>query len=206
MHINDLLLTKEEIPILFETAFHIPIHPRLLSSDIELDPDLAKKVFPLVIDDWYSELKKYTVSLEDAEKKEWIQEAFLKKKPVSRLKCCCYELDCPIWESNVLNSENGFANVLRISRNSGGGIYFHKDKYDFKRWVSLEKNSGYIRFSREKALEFNSEKEIYPISDEEGVHIFIYKQHNVDHHPGALFLRNWGILYLNEAMKEVLKD
>ena len=31
----------------------------------------------------------------------------------------------------------------------------------------------------------------------------VYAQHNIDHYPGALFLRNWAILYMNEVFKQV---
>ncbi len=34
--------------------------------------------------------------------------------------------------------------------------------------------------------------------------IYVYHQHNVDYYPSALFLRNWAIAYLNEAMKQML--
>ena len=33
--------------------------------------------------------------------------------------------------------------------------------------------------------------------------LYVYAQHNVDSYPGALFLRNWAILYMNEVFKEL---
>ncbi|MBI2581534.1 hypothetical protein HYV87_00200, partial [Candidatus Woesearchaeota archaeon] len=36
-----------------------------------------------------------------------------------------------------------------------------------------------------------------------GVRGHLYAHHNIDHYPGALFLRDWTILYLNAALKEL---
>ena len=53
----------------------------------------------------------------------------------------------------------------------------------------------YILFSEEKAKEFKSK----------GNRFFVYSPHNIDYYPGALFLRNWAIMYMNEVLKEVFK-
>ena len=66
--------------------------------------------------------------------------------------------------------------------------------------------SYYVKFSKDKALEFGIKNNFINLGDGlEGAQVYVYSQHNVDNYPGALFLRNWAILYLNEAMKQVLK-
>ena len=47
------------------------------------------------------------------------------------------------------------------------------------------------------------DKKIVSIGEHEGVRVYTYNQHNIDNYPGALFLRNWVILYLSEAMKGI---
>ncbi len=75
-----------------------------------------------------------------------------------------------------------------------------------KTFVSFDFSAGYIRFSKDKALEFNIKDEIIKLgNDIEGVETYVYALHNVDYYPGALFLRNWAIRYLNDAVKQVLK-
>jgi len=35
------------------------------------------------------------------------------------------------------------------------------------------------------------------------IELSVYGHHNIDHYPGALFLRNWAIKYLNEALRSL---
>ena len=208
MKIEKLLLKKEESPILNGRCFLIPIHPKLLSSDIHIDEKLANKVFPRAAEEWYYDLKEYSKTLQEIEEKEWINNVFLERKPKIKKDFNRQLLDTINWEDRIFNLENGFANTLSISRDAGGTLYFHKESSssDFKIFVSAD-SKRYIRFSKEKLSEFNSDKtgKIIKLSDEiEGVKIYHYNEHNIDYYPGALFLRNWALLYLNEAMKQIL--
>jgi hypothetical protein len=58
MILEELFLKKEELPILHETCFHIPIHPRLFNEDLRNYEDLAKDIFPKVAKEWCKELGK----------------------------------------------------------------------------------------------------------------------------------------------------
>ena len=46
MELEKLFLRKEELPILHETCFQIPIHPRLLNPDLEIEESIARKNIP----------------------------------------------------------------------------------------------------------------------------------------------------------------
>ena len=48
-------------------------------------------------------------------------------------------------------------------------------------------------FSDKKAKEFEIRKNT----------AFVYAHHNIDAYPGALFLRNWAIRYMNEVFKQI---
>lgn len=189
MNLNDLLLKKDELPIISKTAFQVPIHPKLLEAT--LNPDIAHDVFSQTAEEWYSDLKEYVKNLDDYEEKDWIRKAFLKKKPYI-LKEYGNQIVKPlgIWEDLTQNSENGFARVLSINRNAGGTLFFDPDNQ------SSYAMSRYIKFNEEKLAEYQDPEKLKGW-------VFHYSQHNVDNYPGALFLRNWAILYLNQALKQI---
>lgn len=94
------------------------------------------------------------------------------------------------WENLVNCDKRGFVTHFSISRNAGGSLYlgdnFEREKYVINKLV---------KFSDEK-------KRAYCInSDKESNKMVMYSRHNVDYYQGALFLRNWAILYLNEILK-----
>jgi len=197
MKLEDLLLKKEEHPILHESCFRIPIYPGLLDETININPDLAHEVFPKVANEWYDDLNEYAKTLPDGDNKNWIEEVFVKEKPIVRIEGGVYTFDG--WTENTSLESNGFASALDISRNSGGTLYFDKGNYDCEQFVIFNSQTGYIRFSKEKA-------EAYAIrikDGDKGAIMNIYAAHNIDYYPGALFLRNWAILYQNEALKEL---
>lgn len=74
------MLRKEEIPILHENCFQVPIPPQLLNPHIEIDENLARAIFPKVAKEWYNELTEYSKNLEDKHTQKWIDEVFLEKK------------------------------------------------------------------------------------------------------------------------------
>lgn len=201
MELKDILLKKEELPIKHNTHFFIPIHPRLLDSSIRLDPKLANNVFPEAANDWYEDLKKYAEGLEDNETKEWLNNVFLEQRP-KILKEGRYQRTEPLyWEDKVDVEQNGFARVFSISRNFGGSLYFGGID-ECREFVPFE-GRGLIQFPKEKIQEFGHEA--YSLGEDgKGVMMEVYRQHNIDSYPGALFLRNWAILYMNEAFKQVL--
>ncbi len=206
MNLEDLMLKKEEIPILHDCCFQVPIHPKLLDSEIKLDQNLARTTFPKAAEEWYNDLVEYSKKLEDDENKKWISEVFLKKRPKIIKKYASQELDTLGWQDQFFTLENGFAYSLSISRDAGGSLYFHEDDTLCEVFVPFNASTGYIRFPKEKALEYSKDDLIIKLgSGSEGVEVYIYASHNIDYYPGALFLRNWTILYLNEAMKQVLK-
>jgi hypothetical protein len=57
--ISDLLLRKEELPIIIigehHPFFSIPIHPALLRADAGIDPALAHQVFRQAMREWYAD-------------------------------------------------------------------------------------------------------------------------------------------------------
>lgn len=206
MQIEKLMIKKEEIPILYEHYFQVPIHPRLLDADIKIDKDIAKKVFPKAAKEWYNELTDYSKTVEEKNTRKWIEESFLKKKPKIKKEYEYHVIDTVKWKDEVFTSENGFAGSLMISRNYGGTLYFNKNDFNCEAFAPFDASAGYIRFSKDKCLEFGIENKIIKLgSGAEGVKVNVYGMHNVDYYPGALFLRNWAILYLNEAMKQVVK-
>jgi len=194
MRLNDLLLKKEELPILYKNAFQIPIHPRLLDSSVHIDTGIAAGVFPQAADEWYEDLRKYTEQLDDGEEKEWMLDVFLKEEP--RILKEDNKQFLRTWEDGVEHMENGLVGSFSISRNSGGTLYYNPSFHPSKDLVPLS-GGRYIRFSSEKLKEFS----ISQRSDM--MEIIVYSHHNIDHYPGALFLRNWAMLYMNEVFKQV---
>ena len=174
MKLKDLLLTKEEFPILNETGFQIPVHPRLLNRNLSINTTIAKKCFNELIADWEI----------DKELAEYYKENGL-------------DLDLeknPGWHYLTREEENGLVSYFSISRDYVGGIHF--DEEDFESFSPIP--NQHIKFSEKKAKEFEFKKiGNYKMA-------LVYRQDNVDFFPGALFLRNWAIMYFNEVFKQVL--
>jgi len=192
MKLNDLLLKKEELPILYENCFQIPIHPKLLDSNIKINEDIAKKIFPKVADEWYSDLNEYVKTQEKNFRRQWIEKIFLKHKP-KIIQEGNYQYFLGFWRDQIQTLENGFVTSFSISRDGGGTIYFNKEDRNCETSIP----GIYINFSEEKAKEFEYKK-----VGEFSVGL-VYSEHNIDHYPSALFLRNWAIKYMNEIFKEV---
>jgi hypothetical protein len=187
MKLEELFLKKEELPILYKTCFQIPIHKKLLDPSLNIDTSIAQRIFPEVAEDWYEDLKKYTP--EDKQEKEWIDNVFLKEKLVIEKQFNHQIMN--FWRDDVYFMDNGLVDCFSINRNAGGSIYFNEDDSNCR---SIGK--AYIHFFDEKYQEFKPEDEN---------NLFVYSSHNIDHYPGALFLRNWAIKYMNEVFKEVFK-
>jgi hypothetical protein len=187
MKLEELFLKKEELPILYETCFQVPIHPRLLRNNIKINETIAQRIFLDVAKEWYNDLKKY-VETENPENKEWINEVFLKEEP--KITKMPNRQFFNYWEDYIQTNENGLVTCFSISRNAGGSLYFDKDEMNCESFGKL-----YIKFSEEKIKEFRFEEKFNKS--------FCYAGTNIDSYPGALFLRNWAIKYMNEVFKQV---
>lgn len=192
MELEKLFLTKEEIVLSSFGEFSLPIHPKLLDENINLNRDIARRIFPEVAQDWYQDLNNY-IQEEKPENTDWIKNVFLNEKPRIKSWCGIQSLSNLSWEDNISTLGNGFVNKFSISRNSGGSIYFFKEGFEFKKPL----NPPYINFPEDKVKEFEFEKKgSFSIGK-------VYRGHNIDNYPGALFLRNWALMYMNEAFKEI---
>ena len=202
MDLDKLLIKKDEIPIIAKCHFEVPIHPGLLNPNLNLDPKLANRLFPQATDEWYEDLQNYVEKIKEGEQKNWLREVFLKKEPKITQERDCQRID-GYWQDDTCLEPNGFARVLSISRNGGGSLYFIPDDLSCESFISLDKDlNRYMKFPSEKAKLYA--KKIFEANERTSgaAIVHIYGKHNVDHYPGALFLRNWAILYLNEAIKQ----
>ncbi len=202
MNINDILLQKEELPILTtdycdDSRFCVPVHPALLRSDISLDANLPHTVFLQAAQEWYDDLQAVLPLVSEEETEQWYQRVFLKEKPDVERHYDRFRLKNGTWESQVFPTETGFCS-FSISRDAGGSFTPPEQKF---------LGSRYVRFTKEKFAayacpdfpEVHRDSHGRPL----GVLGYAYGHHNIDHYPGALFLRNWGILYLNAALKSL---
>lgn len=203
MNLKDLLLKKEELPILYENCFQIPIHPMLINPTIKIERSLAKKVFLKATEEWYSDLQGYVQTVEDVQMKKWILDVFLKEKPKIKEEYGDYFLN-GFWRSDVSFSENGFARALSINRNNGGTLYYREGDFSCKQFIPFEGEGRYIQFSEEKVRAFSTEIH-EPMPGRFGGVIHTYASHNIDFYPGALFLRNWAVLYINSALEQIFR-
>ena len=194
MNLEDVLLRKEELPIIGENRFQVPIYPSLLRSDVVFDSRIASQVFPIAAEEWHSDLTAYVQNLpentpDERLKKNWIKDSYL-DKPVEIIKEGNGRQRLRFWEDLVGCDKRGFVTHFSISRNAGGSLYLGND---FER----------EQFAFAKLVKFNDDKKKRYSIDKMGMKMNMYSMHNVDYYQGALFLRNWAILYLNEALREV---
>lgn len=192
MNIEQLVLTKEEIPILHGRCFELPIHPALLRE--KLNPLLAHHVFPQAAKEWYDDFSEAVKRETDPQNKRWYEEVFLVHPEITieNGHQVLISLLHGVWRDMVLTEENGFASSLSINRDVGGTIGYQRD-------ISVHNYicPPYVNFTPEKLRAYAAQP---PSEGLRGVRAHSYNLHNVDHLPGALFLRNWGLLYLNAAM------
>ena len=198
----DFKFTKEEIPIWGRdrTYFFIPLHPILLNPNTKLDPKLANEVFPQVAKEWHEDLKDFLNSPKSGldRQTEDFYRVFIKNRPpevITRLGE--QTLDSVMgWKDGVHTDERGFAYGLSISRNGGGTINYDPSKRDDSQWtIPLDgKPNIFFNIPIEKASELALDKQ---------GKIKVYAPHNINHYPGALFLRNWGLAYVNAAMASI---
>ncbi len=189
----NLLLKREEIKIFRGNGFKLPIHPKLLHPSIRLDSDLAFKVLEQSATDWVEDLNAKIREQTFEEQEFWRNIYLITPRKIIR-KFGRIHLEPEIFlEINFLTNENGFARVLSLSRNQGC-LYFEKNP-----------EIGYIGFGR--MCNIPTEKlRLYAIKiwNENTFTIYTYSQHNVDQLAPSLFLRAWGVNYLNAALESVM--
>lgn len=179
-----LFLNKEEIPIIGRN-FKIPIHPELFGSNFEIDDSIAKDIFSKAFDSWYDDLETFVKYMDDPNLDHVYYDLFSGRKPSLIQKGESQIIEKINWRDDFSVYDNGLVNLFCIERNHGGALLISDDYLESISPVP----SGYIRFGREKAREFEFK--------EGGAKI--YSHLNVRTYPGALFLRNWAIEYVNKA-------
>ena len=193
MKLEELFLRKEELPIRRETDFVVPIYPALLREDIQLDSQIAHRVFAQVAQEYLLDLEKYTETMQDEKKKEYYQQMLRRDATVVPDKNG--EQTFRGWQDLVRTSDTGFATVLAQGPSSGGSLYYNeKDRECAQKFIF----SPLVLFSEEKFLAYSSKKINFS-----GAQVQAYGYHNIDTFPQALFLRNWAMLYLNSALREL---
>ncbi len=191
MSIQELLLTKEEVPISQKRYLIVPIHPLLLTE--RLDPRLANNVFPMAAHEWYAELQ----AVEGTPKeREWYKSVFLQHEPIIEQRGANQVMTPPSggWFDHVTTNDNGFATLLGINRNQGMLMLMSGSRA--MKYIT----PPIINFTQEKFKRYAAEE---PFPRARGVHAFVYNCENITGLPSALFLRNWAVLYLNEALKYI---
>ncbi len=214
MGIENLKIDRKELPIKSNyennvAAFQVPVYPRFLDEDIELNTDIIDESFCDAVDFWWEDLNQYYSGIVDKElvgewgdlksyksieagkkEKRWIDRVFLKDgKPE-------IEEDFPYkkvgrWKNESKTLDNGFASYLSIDRNHGGTLFLESSQD-----VSFL-GPPFIKFSDSKLKEYSAK------TMDDSFYGYIYSQHNVDQVPGALFLRAWAVMYLNKALEEL---
>lgn len=196
INLDLLLLRKEELPIHHGTSFVTPIYPALLREDVQLDPQLAHQVFPQAAQEYHQDLTTYIETMQDEKEKQWYQEVFLKNPTVQTDEYGRQSILSGMWEDLVFTTDTGFAHCLSINRNVGGTLFFNEEDIDCSRNYIFPPR---VNFTSEKFEAYAVEK----LTGTAAVTANAYANHNIDHYPGALFLRSWAILYLNEAIKSL---
>jgi hypothetical protein len=197
----DFQLTKEEIRITKFGGFYVPIHPRLFDPNLRFDPELGSKTFREIPSSWHDELRVYLDGLnKEDENLEFFRREFLKKrKPKVIEEYGEQRLDTiPSWSDRVHTDERGFATSLMINRNGGGSLYYTSGDRCCEKGVTLAgEDNIFFNLSASKI-----EQLVHERHGEFG-EIRVYAQHNIDYYPGALFLRNWALAYVNAAMASI---
>ncbi|MCX6774797.1 MAG: hypothetical protein NTY99_01760 [DPANN group archaeon] len=187
MKLERLLLKKEEIPIVPSTnyayvrpIFTIPIHPKLIDYGTKLDPELARSVFPQALEEWQKDLPKLAQKLRHCEVAQEHLGKYLGKK-ITLEKGTIQPMG---WTCEISKMPNGFAERLDL------GV--QDDLVYDGATVTPWNTTSY--FPNKKFKQYRSD---------DG-NMARYSLHNVDHFANALFFKEWAILYLNEALKQVL--
>src|SRR3989344_2146185 len=185
MQIEDMLLTKAEIPVFENGYFMLPIHKTLVDKRTKVPAGIAQEVFPQAVTGWYDDLMRHVEALPDGEERSWFKQAYLKRraKPSTMAKRVG-------WYAHAGLSENGLARQLMLDMKCTC-IGFCPGIDD--RAISVD--YPFVKMSAAKIRSYalncqRSERGVFGI-------VRTYEPHNVDRYPEGLMLRNWGLLYLN---------
>jgi hypothetical protein len=173
---GELYLRKDEVPITRVNSFFMPVHPKLLDSNLSIDKIIAQESFLIAVDEWWSEIKSV--------KKDYSY--IPEKKP--KIKKTNGNHEFLGWESNAEFFDNGFAYCFAIAREDGSMFYNIADINCY-----LPMRLG-MKIDKIKEKEFTNHHN----------KIHAYSFHNLNSYPAALLLRNWSINYMNEVFKKYL--
>lgn len=188
LNLEDLLLDKNEIRIIrtgsfMDGAVALPVHRILLSKHIELDPHLPYKVFEescrKVSKDLEEEIK---VSIDEKDKK--FLSSFIGEPKFGQ------EMGRPamvkpygVWpHSYPIRGGNGLAQTLQMTGHTSLGI-----SYPIEFMPAFDAN-----FSEEKFKVYGEVVRYTPANTDSLIH--------------GIFLRRWGIEYINAALKSAFEQ
>jgi len=218
MELEQILIRKEEIPI-YEVLtgtgpkpyFQLPIHPIFASDEIRLDEGLAQRLFPKILGDWHIELKAHADGLPEGDTKNWFYSVFLDGKPYIEKKYGSqYIGPRKIWRDDVGFLKNGFAFYFSLERDMAGSIGVHFGDFDgIRKYIGPRQ----VKFTPEKFAEYDADRDLKKKitkkqirEAKDGVSAYVFGHHNVELYASALFLRDWAIMYENEALKSLRKS
>jgi len=187
------LLSRDDA-LINGTVFYVPIHPVLFEGGVELDPKLAMGAFPDVAREWHTDLMMRRNRLPGGKERE-LYDSFLEFGSEVSKEGGEYVLG-GMWRSEVIIGGGGFARGLSINRDVGGSLDYNPVDVDCEIGM-IPRKGRFFGLSEAKVKEFGR------LWAEGGYLLDVYGQHNVDNLPGALFLRNWAVKYLNAAVESV---
>src|SRR3989344_485117 len=136
MELEQLLLRKEELPILRGTAFHVPIHPALLRNGVQID-DIGWRVFEQAAQEWFDDLSTYCES-PNVENREWIAKTFLRERPVVTKINGVPTIKYRGLRAYVVCDLRGFVKAFAPGGATGGSLHFDADDSTCQAFAHLE--------------------------------------------------------------------
>jgi len=210
MQLEDLLLTRDEIPIggpilptrpeFSHPGFVVPIHHSLrdaIPDDLKHDKGLAYSVLNDAID-WYTEdLTRYYKSLgNDNSTQEWIKRAFMDSLPEKQDE----------WNQFRSNLGGGWTVYMVLSQGFlySLGLTVHCHIYsDTGSFHHNSVNSFEAKMTKEKFIEYSIDGDVRDLDGNYFSDMYAWHTHNVDTIPEAIMLRNWAILYENKLLEQM---
>lgn len=194
MEIDDILLKSREIYIgdgQEKPRLVVPIHPSLLRKDIKIDERLGYETLSRAIKPWRKDVNKYHKIIKDTTSKKSINIGGVESvhDDVWIIKPEDIYIDRFGFMDNglVRTFQLGDENALYLDQNNT--ISIHQDEAVFK---------------AEKLYEYSCKKDD-DILGSGFATCYAYQVHNLGNYRAALFLKNWAVIYLNTALKQILK-
>ncbi len=202
-----LQLTKKEITAFSLNEFLLPIPKRVFENSIQINPNLALDILKDVKNEWKKDFYLYVFNLPPTLKRKELQRKYFvaPKKMIHQqqhqqlrgkmLKERQFAYKHPgkiilplSWNYQVELDKNGFAQILSLE-NHGANLYhnnniiypFSQQKIPLEKLLLLGNNS---KPTNHAVLPIYSKKQIAD--------------------PGeAIFLRNWGLVYINKILEKI---